>query len=32
MKNFISVNDTKDIDALLVKALQYKKNPFADIR
>ena len=31
MKNFISVNDTKDIDVLVAKALQYKKKPFADI-
>ena len=31
MKNFISVNDTNDIDALLAKALQYKKRPYIDI-
>ncbi len=30
MKNFISVNDVDDINALIVKALAYKKNPFAD--
>ncbi len=29
MKNFISVNDVSDINALVVKALAYKKNPFA---
>ena len=30
MKNFISVNDVIDINALVAKALAYKKNPFAD--
>ena len=38
MKNFISVNDvfksgsnaTEAIDALVVKAMAYKANPFAD--
>ena len=30
MKNFISVNDVDDINALVAKALAYKKNPFAD--
>jgi N-succinyl-L-ornithine transcarbamylase len=30
MKQFISVNDVLDIDALVAKALQYKANPFAD--
>ncbi len=30
MKNFISVNDAADINALVAKALAYKKNPFAD--
>ncbi|MEO6733677.1 MAG: N-acetylornithine carbamoyltransferase [Ferruginibacter sp.] len=30
MKNFISVNDVHDINALVAKALAYKKNPFAD--
>src|SRR6188768_400650 len=30
MKNFISVNDVSDINALVAKALEYKKNPFAD--
>lgn len=30
MKNFISVNDVDDINALVQKALAYKKNPFAD--
>ena len=30
MKNFISVNDVKDIDALVAKALLYKANPFVD--
>lgn len=30
MKNFISVNDVDDIHALVAKALEYKKNPFAD--
>ena len=30
MKNFISVNDVSDINALVAKALAYKKNPFAD--
>src|SRR6188768_3107375 len=30
MKNFISVNDVSDINALVAKALEYKKNPFKD--
>jgi N-succinyl-L-ornithine transcarbamylase len=30
MKNFISVNDVSDINALVEKALAYKKDPFAD--
>lgn len=30
MKQFISVNDVTDIDALVKKALQYKANPFLD--
>ncbi len=30
MKNFISVNDVDDINALVAKALAYKKKPFAD--
>ena len=30
MKNFISVNDVDDINALVAKALAYKNNPFAD--
>jgi len=30
MKNFISVHDVADIDALVSKALAYKSNPFAD--
>ncbi|WP_301921492.1 N-acetylornithine carbamoyltransferase [Ferruginibacter sp.] len=30
MKNFISVNDVDDINALVVKALVYKNNPFAN--
>ena len=30
MKNFISVNDVDDINALVVKALAYKNNPFAN--
>lgn len=30
MKNFISVNDVSSIDALVKKALTYKKNPAAD--
>ena len=30
MKNFISVNDAPDIDALVKKALDYKANPFKD--
>ena len=29
MKNFISVNDVVDINALVAKALAFKKNPFA---
>jgi N-succinyl-L-ornithine transcarbamylase len=30
LKNFISVNDVSNINALVVKALSYKANPFAD--
>ncbi len=30
MKHFISVNDVSDINALVAKALAYKKNPFAE--
>lgn len=30
MKNFISVNDVDDINALVEQALKYKANPFAD--
>ncbi len=30
MKNFISVKDVTDINALVAKALAYKANPFAD--
>ena len=30
MKNFISVSDVDDINALVAKALAYKKNPFAN--
>jgi N-succinyl-L-ornithine transcarbamylase len=30
LKNFISVNDVSDINALVAKALAYKHNPFAD--
>ena len=30
MKNFISVTDVDDINALVAKALEYKKNPFAN--
>ena len=30
MKNFISVNDVGDLNALVEKALAYKANPFAD--
>ena len=30
MKNFISVHDVNDINALIAKALAYKANPFAD--
>ncbi|NOT94215.1 Rossmann-fold NAD(P)-binding domain-containing protein [Ferruginibacter sp.] len=30
MKNFISVKDVSDINALVAKALAYKANPFAD--
>ncbi|HEY4877368.1 MAG TPA: acetylornithine carbamoyltransferase [Puia sp.] len=30
MKNFISVNDVTNMDALIKKALMYKANPFAD--
>jgi len=30
MKNFISVEDVTDINALVAKALAYKANPFAD--
>src|ERR1700728_3108081 len=32
MKNFISVKDVTDINALVTKALAYKDNPFADRR
>ena len=32
MKQFISVKDVTDINALVQKALQYKANPFADKR
>ena len=30
MRNFISVNDVENINALVAKALQYKADPFAD--
>jgi N-succinyl-L-ornithine transcarbamylase len=30
MKNFVSVHDVNNIDALIQKALAYKANPFAD--
>lgn len=30
MRNFVSVNDVKNMDALVQKALAYKANPFAD--
>ena len=30
MKQFISVHDVKDINALVAKALAYKSNPFVD--
>lgn len=30
LKNFVSVNDVTDINALVQKALAYKANPFAD--
>jgi len=30
MKNFVSVHDVTDIDALVIKALSYKASPFAD--
>ena len=30
MKNFISVNDVRDLNGLVEKALAYKANPFAD--
>jgi N-succinyl-L-ornithine transcarbamylase len=30
LKNFVSVNDVNNIDALVQKALAYKSNPFAD--
>jgi len=30
LKNFVSVNDVTNIDALVQKALAYKANPFAD--
>lgn len=30
MKNFISVNDVENINALVAQALQYKANPYAD--
>ncbi len=32
MKNFISVNDVTDINALVEKALRYKADPFSDRR
>jgi len=31
LKNFISVDDVSDIDALVAKALKYKADPYADI-
>lgn len=31
MKNFISVDDVSDINALVAKALKYKADPYADI-
>ncbi|CAN5507003.1 ornithine carbamoyltransferase [soil metagenome] len=31
MKNFISVRDVHDINALVLKALKYKANPFMDL-
>ncbi|HEY4935022.1 MAG TPA: acetylornithine carbamoyltransferase [Puia sp.] len=30
MKNFISISDVTNLDHLIVKAIQYKKNPFED--
>jgi N-succinyl-L-ornithine transcarbamylase len=30
MKNFVSVHDVNDLDALVAKALAYKANPFVD--
>ena len=30
MKQFISVNDVQDINALVAKALAYKKSPLSD--
>ena len=30
MKNFISISDVTNLDQLIAKALQYKKNPYAD--
>ena len=30
MKNFISIEDVTNMDHLIAKALQYKKNPFED--
>ena len=30
MKNFTSVNDVENINALVQKALDYKANPFKD--
>ena len=30
MKQFISVKDVQDINALVAKALAYKKSPFSD--
>ncbi|MDB5202668.1 MAG: ornithine carbamoyltransferase [Ferruginibacter sp.] len=32
MRNFISVNDTNNIDALVEKALRYKADPFSDLQ
>ena len=30
MRNFISVHDVSNMDALVQKALEYKSNPFRD--
>jgi hypothetical protein len=30
MKQFISVKDVQDMNALVAKALSYKKSPFSD--